>query len=141
MENGVIPVINENDSLSYNEIISKKKIFGDNDMLSAIVANFTKSGKLIILSDIEGLYDSNPKENPEAKLISRVEEIDDGILNLAGGTGSARGTGGMISKLDAAMYATEKGIDTLITLGKEPERIYDIIEGKKVGTLFVGKEG
>ena len=141
MENGVIPVINENDSLSYNEIISKKKIFGDNDMLSAIVANFTKSGKLIILSDIEGLYDSNPKENPEAKLISRVEEIDEEILNLAGGTGSARGTGGMISKLDAAMYATEKGIDTLITLGKEPERIYDIIEGKKVGTLFVGKEG
>ena len=62
-------------------------------------------------------------------------------MNLAGGTGSARGTGGMISKLDAAMYATEKGIDTLITLGKEPERIYDIIEGKKVGTLFVGKEG
>ena len=141
MENGVIPVINENDSLSYNEIISKKKIFGDNDMLSAIVANFTKSGKLIILSDIEGLYDSNPKENPEAKLISRVEEIDEEILNLAGGTGSAMGTGGMISKLDAAMYATEKGIDTLITLGKEPERIYDIIEGKKVGTLFVGKEG
>ena len=141
MENGVIPVINENDSLSYNEIISKKKIFGDNDMLSAIVANFTKSGKLIILSDIEGLYDSNPKDNPEAKLISRVEKIDEKVLSLAGGTGSARGTGGMISKLDAAGYATEHGIDTLIISGGKPESIYDIIDGKKVGTLFVGKEG
>ena len=141
MENGVIPVINENDSLSYNEIISKKKIFGDNDMLSAIVANFTNSGKLIILSDIEGLYDSNPKDNPEARLISRVESIDEKVLSLAGGAGSARGTGGMISKLDAADYAMKKGIDTLIILGKEPERIYDIIDGKKVGTLFVGREG
>lgn len=141
MENGVIPIINENDSLSYNEIISKKKIFGDNDMLSAIVANFTNSGKLIILSDIEGLYDSNPKDNPEARLISRVESIDEKVLSLAGGAGSARGTGGMISKLDAADYAMKKGIDTLIILGKEPERIYDIIDGKKVGTLFVGREG
>ena len=141
MENGVIPIINENDSLSYNEIISKKKIFGDNDMLSAIVANFIKSGKLIILSDIEGLYDSNPKDNPEAKLISRVEKIDEEVLSLAGGAGSARGTGGMISKLDAASYATGYGIDTLIIYVREPERIYDIIEGKKVGTLFTGKEG
>lgn len=141
MENGVIPVINENDSLSYNEIMSKKKIFGDNDMLSAIVANFAKACKLIILSDIEGLYDSNPKDNPDANLISRVEEIDENILSLAGGAGSKRGTGGMISKLDAANYATKKGIDTLIILGKEPEQIYDIIDGKKVGTLFVGKKG
>lgn len=140
MENGVIPIINENDSLSYKEIISKKKIFGDNDMLSAIVANFTKAGKLIILSDIEGLYDSNPKENSNAKLISRVETIDSKLQELAGGAGS-RGTGGMISKLDAAGYATERGIDVLITYGREPERIYDIIDGKKIGTLFVAKEG
>lgn len=141
MENGVIPIINENDSLSHNEIISKKKIFGDNDMLSAIVADLTRSAKLIILSDIEGLYDSNPKDNPEAKLISRVEKIDEKVLSLAGGAGSARGTGGMISKLDAAGFAAERGIDTLIILGKEPEKIYDIIDGKKVGTLFVGKKG
>ena len=141
MENGVIPIVNENDSLSYNEIISKKKIFGDNDMLSAIVANVIRSGKLIILSDIEGLYDCNPKDNPEAKLISRVENIDETVLSLAGGTGSARGTGGMISKLDAASHATENGIDTLIIYGREPEKIYDIIDGKKIGTLFVGKEG
>ena len=96
---------------------------------------------MIILSDIEGLYDSNPKDNPEAKLISRVEKIDEEVLSLAGGAGSARGTGGMISKLDAASYATGYGIDTLIIYGREPERIYDIIEGKKVGTLFTGKEG
>lgn len=140
MENGVIPIINENDSLSYNEILSKKKIFGDNDMLSAIVADFARAAKLIILSDIKGLYDSNPNENLKAKLISRVEVIDESLQKLAGGAGS-RGTGGMISKIDAAKYATEKGIDVLITYGREPEGIYDIIDGKKVGTLFVAKEG
>ncbi|MGP1434036.1 MAG: amino acid kinase family protein [Catonella sp.] len=71
----------------------------------------------------------------------RVEKIDENILSLAGGEGSKRGTGGMISKLDAANYATERGIDTLIILGQKPERLYDIIEGKKVGTLFVGRKG
>ncbi len=141
MENNVIPIINENDSLSYDEIMSKQKIFGDNDMLSAIVANFTRACKLIILSDIEGLYDSDPRENPAAKLISRVENIDSGTEKLAGGAGSARGTGGMISKIDAAKYATGHGIDMLIIYGREPEKMYDILEGKKVGTLFVAKEG
>lgn len=140
MEERIIPIVNENDSLSHTEIISKKKIFGDNDMLSAIVTNFTKAGKLIILSDIEGFYDKDPRKNSDAKLISRVEEINEETMKLAEGSGSARGTGGMISKLDAAKYAMDRGIDLLITYGREPERIYDIIEGKKVGTLFVGKE-
>ena len=140
LENGIIPIINENDSLSCKEILSTKKIFGDNDMLSAIVANFCKAGKLIILSDIEGLYDGNPTSDKNAKLVSRVEVIDEAVEGFAGGAGSARGTGGMISKIDAAKYATERGIDVLITYGGEPERIYDIIDGKKVGTLFVGKE-
>lgn len=137
MENGMIPIVNENDSVSHAEIESDKKIFGDNDMLSAIVANLCEADRLIILSDIEGLYDGNPKDNPQAKLIHEVYEISDEIHALAGDSGSNRGTGGMITKLEAAAYATEHGIDMHISHGKKPENVYQILEGKPVGTHFV----
>lgn len=140
LENHIIPIVNENDSVSHAEIESEKKLFSDNDMLSAYVAAFCGASKLVIFSDIDGLYDGNPQTNPEAQLISRVENITDELKSVASGSGSNRGTGGMITKLEAAEYATSKGIDVLITNGKKPEMLYDIIEKKIVGTLFVAKE-
>ncbi len=140
LENHIIPIVNENDSVSHAEIESEKKLFSDNDMLSALVAVFCNASKLIIFSDIEGLYDGNPQTDPSAKLISRVEEITDELKSVASGSGSNRGTGGMITKLEAAELATSHGIDVLITNGKNPERLYDIIDKKKVGTLFVARE-
>ena len=140
LENHIIPFVNENDSVSHTEIESDKKLFSDNDMLSALVAIFCNASKLIIFSDIDGFYDGNPQENPDAKLISRVEEITDELKSKASGSGSNRGTGGMITKLEAAELATSHGIDVLVTNGKNPEKLYDVIEKKKVGTLFVAKE-
>jgi glutamate 5-kinase len=140
LDNHIIPIINENDSISHTEIESDKKLFSDNDMLSAAVAVFCNAAKLIILSDIDGLYDSNPVTNPDARIISRVEQIDDKLRSIAGESGSNRGTGGMITKLDAAELATSHGIDVLIINGKKPELIYDIVDKKIVGTLFVGKK-
>ncbi len=140
LENHIIPIVNENDSVSHAEIESDKKLFSDNDMLSALVAIFCNACKLVIFSDIDGLYDGNPQTDPAAKLISRVEEIDDKLKSVASGSGSNRGTGGMITKLEAAELATSHGIDVLVTNGKNPEKLYDIIEKKKVGTLFVAKK-
>ena len=137
MENGMIPVVNENDSVSHAEIESEKKVFGDNDMLSAVVANLCEADRLIILSDIEGLYDSNPKDNPDAKLIHRVEEITDEIKGLGSGSGSNRGTGGMVTKLESAEYAITHGMDMHIAHGSDPDNIYRIMEGEPVGTHFV----
>ncbi|AOZ96531.1 glutamate 5-kinase [Butyrivibrio hungatei DSM 14810] len=139
LENHIIPIVNENDSVTHAEIESEKKLFSDNDMLSAFVAVFCNACKLIIFSDIDGLYDGNPSTDPNAKLISRVEEITTELKSIASGSGSNRGTGGMITKLEAAEYATAHGIDVLVTNGKNPEKLYDIIEKKKVGTLFVAK--
>lgn len=137
LENGMIPVVNENDSVSHAEIESEKKVFGDNDMLSAIVANLCEADRLIILSDIEGLYDGNPKEDKNARLIHRVEEITDEIRGLGAGAGSNRGTGGMVTKLEAAEYATIHGMDMHIAHGNDPENIYRIMEGKEIGTCFI----
>lgn len=139
LEMGIIPVVNENDSVSYTEIESEERLFGDNDMLSAVVAVLCKAKHLIILSDIDGFYDSDPRLHPQAKLISRIEQIDDSVYEMAGGAGSRRGTGGMRTKLQAATLATAQGIDTTITNGKNPEALYDILKRKAVGTLFVGK--
>ena len=139
LENGMIPVVNENDSVSHAEIESEKKVFGDNDMLSAIVANLCEADTLIILSDIEGLYDSNPHENPDAKLIHVVEDINDDIKELGSGSGSNRGTGGMVTKLEAAEYAVTHGMDMYIAHGQDPENIYRILEGEPAGTHFVKK--
>ena len=139
LEQGIIPIVNENDSVSYTEIESEDKLFGDNDMLSAVVAVLCKADLLIILSDIDGFYDKDPRLNKDAKLLSRIEEIDESTYELAGGVGSRRGTGGMRTKLQAADLATSNGIDVIVTNGKEPRVVYDIMDGKKVGTLFVGK--
>ena len=108
-------------------------------MLSAIVANLCEADSLIILSDIEGLYDSNPHENPDAKLIHVVEDINDDIKELGSGSGSNRGTGGMVTKLEAAEYAVTHGMDMYIAHGQDPENIYRILEGEPVGTHFVKK--
>lgn len=140
LEMGIIPIVNENDSVSYTEIQSEDRLFGDNDMLSAVVAVLCKAKRLIILSDIDGFYDSDPRLYPNAKLIGRIEQIDGQVTSLAGGAGSRRGTGGMKTKLQAATLASSQGTDTVITNGKKPEALYDIMNGKQVGTIFVGKE-
>ena len=137
LDQGIIPVVNENDSVSYNEIESDEKIFGDNDMLSAVVAVLCHADKLVILSDIDGFYDKDPRLSKNAKLISRIETIDESTYKLAGGAGSRRGTGGMRTKLQAADIATSQGIDVIVTNGSNTKALYDIVEGKKVGTLFV----
>ena len=134
---GVIPIVNENDSVCIEEIESEHKIFGDNDTLSAVVATLVKADLLVILSDIDGLYDSDPHTNPGAKLIPVVKEINDNIISLAGGTKSSLGTGGMITKLSAARAAGEEGIDTIITNGSRPQDLYTAAHGGEVGTRFM----
>ncbi len=140
LEMGVIPVVNENNSVSYTEIESEDRLFGDNDMLSAVVAVLCKVRRLVILSDINGLYDSDPQLHPNAKLIERIEQVDEHVHSFAGGTGSRRGTGGMKTKLQAAGLAVANGTDTIIINGKNPEAIYKIVKSHSIGTLFVGKE-
>lgn len=134
LELGVLPIINENDSIATEEIS-----IGDNDTLGAIVAVNSEADLLILLSDIEGLYDVDPHKNKNAKLIKEVKEITEEILALAGGKGSDLGTGGMTTKLHAAQIVIEHGIDMVITNGEKCENLYDIVEGKKVGTRFCAK--
>ena len=132
LELGALPVINENDTIATAEI----KV-GDNDTLGAIVACCTKADLLVLLSDIEGLYTADPRKDPNAKLIPTVEEVTPEVEALAGGVGSSLGTGGMATKLRAAKMVTAQGCDMVITNGEHPERLYDIAEGKDVGTRFV----
>lgn len=139
LEIGVIPVVNENDSVSYTEIESEERLFGDNDMLSAVVAVLCRAKRLVIFSDIDGLYDSDPRLHPDAKFIEYIEHIDDSVYALAGGAGSRRGRGGMITKLQAVFLATSQGIDTVITNGNNPQALYDIIDGANAGTMFAGR--
>ncbi len=131
LDKGIIPIVNENDTISTEELG-----FSENDTLSAIVAEIVGADLLILLSDIDGLYDKNPAEHRDAKIISRVEKIDDAIRLAAGGTGSARGSGGMSAKIAAAELAGENGINMLIINGSRPENIFDIFDGKVIGTLF-----
>ena len=139
LEMGVIPIVNENDSVSYTEIESEDRLFGDNDMLSSVVAVLCRAKRLVILSDIDGFYDRDPRLYPDATLIEQIDTIDENVCSLAGGAGSRRGTGGMRTKLQAAQLATSQGIDTIVTNGKRPEALYDIVKGGKAGTLFTGK--
>ena len=108
-------------------------------MLSAVVAVLCRARHLIILSDIDGFYDHDPRLYPNAKLIEQIDTIDDSVYALAGGAGSRRGTGGMRTKLQAAALATSQGTDTIVTNGKHPEALYDIVKGLHAGTLFPGK--
>lgn len=135
-----IPVVNENDSVCIEEIESEHKIFGDNDTLSAIVAVLVGADQLIILSDIEGLYDSDPHKNPDARLIPVVREINEEITSLAGGIGSSFGTGGMVTKLTAASIAMAAGIDTVITNGSDSRKLYIAAHNGKIGTRFIGRK-
>ena len=134
LELRVLPVINENDTIGTSEIR-----VGDNDTLAAIVANATNADLLILLSDIDGLYTANPREDPEARLIPVVSEITPALEALAGGEGSALGTGGMVTKIRAAKMVTERGCDMVIMNGANVALLYDLLEGKNVGTRFLGK--
>lgn len=133
---GVIPIVNENDTVSYEEINMITQ-FGDNDKLSAIVAGLAGASKLILLSDIDGLYDKNPQKYKDAKLIPLVTRIDDSLRAIAEGAGTERGTGGMATKLHAAEIAGEHGIEMTIINGANPQLLYDVVEGKQVGTRFI----
>ena len=135
LELGSLPIINENDTVATAEI----KV-GDNDTLGAIVARCVKADLLVLLSDIEGLYTADPRKDPSAKLIPVVEEVTPEIEALAGGVGSGLATGGMATKLWAAKMVAEVGCDMIITNGEHPEVLYDIAEGKAVGTRFIGKK-
>ena len=131
---GVLPIINENDTIATTEI----KV-GDNDTLSAITAVGAHADLLILLSDINGLYTADPHKNPEATLIPQVEVIDERIMELAGTAGTEFGTGGMVTKLHAAHICMDAGIDMIIANGSNPSVLYDIFDGKSAGTRFVGK--
>ncbi|NLP13717.1 MAG: glutamate 5-kinase [Clostridium sp.] len=141
LEMGIIPVVNENDSVAVDEIESGiHRVFGDNDSLSAIVAKLVKADLLIILSDIDGFYDCDPRANENSNLIPVIKEITPDVEKCAGGIGTSRGTGGMVTKLTAAKIATAAGINMVIANGDNPKVIYDIIEGKTIGSLFIGRD-
>lgn len=131
LEMGIIPIVNENDTVSTDEIE-----IGDNDNLSAMVAELVNADLLVVFSDIDGLYNGDPKTNENAEVIPVVTDIK-AVKNLAGGAGSKRGTGGMVTKLYAAERATEAGINMIIANGNKIEKLYDILNGKPTGTLFV----
>lgn len=135
IEFGALPIINENDTISTEEIE-----IGDNDTLGAIVATSVKADLLILLSDIDGLYTKDPRKNDDAKLIPEVHELTDEIMAMGEGKGSELGTGGMFTKLKAAKITTSEGIDMIIANGDNPNILYDIAEGKPVGTKFFGKK-
>ncbi len=130
---GVVPIVNENDTISTYEIE-----FGDNDSLSAYVSHIVNADMLVILTDIDGLYDSDPRINQDAKLISHVDKVTDELLAIAGGSGSNRGTGGMQTKLHAVSFVNKFGCDAVIVNGSNPEVLYEIAEGRPRGTFFKG---
>ena len=137
LDMNVIPIVNENDSVSAAEIEDEdSKVFGDNDTLSAIVAKLCDADLLILLSDIDGLYDSDPKTNENAKLLPKVDKLTPEIINMAGCAGTWRGTGGMMTKLSAAKIAMESGFDMVITNGNNMNNLYKIIAGEDIGTRF-----
>ncbi len=134
IELGTIPIVNENDTVSTDELV-----IGDNDTLGAIVAISVKADLLIILSDIDGLYTANPRTDKNATFIKTVNSVDDKLYLVAGGKGSSLGTGGMVTKLNAAKLCLNEKIDMIIANGNNPEILYDIIDGKDVGTRFTVK--
>ena len=142
LELGVIPVVNENDSVSSAEIETGKcKVLGDNDTLSAMVARLCGADLLILLSDIDGLYDADPRTHRSARLIHHVQAITPELEAAAGGAGTWRGTGGMTTKLHAAQLCLESGIDMVIANGSNMEAVYGIVAGQDVGTRFSARRG
>ncbi len=135
LDYGVIPIVNENDTVATDEIE-----FGDNDTLSAIVAELVRADLLILLSDIDGLYDVDPTQSTEASLITDIAKIDDQVTQMASGSNTKLGTGGMITKIEAARIATEAGIDMVIANSEAPEVLSKIINGERIGTHFWGKK-
>ena len=133
LELGVIPVVNENDTVATEEVS-----FGDNDTLSALVAVSVDAELLIILSDIDGLYTADPRTNPDAKLVREVRSLTPEILASGGGRGSGLSTGGMATKLAAARICMEHGTNMVICNGAQASVLYDVTEGKDVGTWFIG---
>ena len=132
---GVLPIINENDTVATDEIS-----IGDNDTLAALVATSIGADKLVLLSDIDGVYTADPHTDPDAKLIPVIKEVDDSILALAGNAGSSLGTGGMITKLQAAKICLTAGCTMIITNGTDPDNLYWIMDGEPVGTAFIPEE-
>lgn len=139
LNKGIIPIVNENDTVSIDELENIAK-FGDNDNLSAIVSVLINADVLIILSDIDGFYDKNPKENEDAQLIKQIDEITEEIEACAGGAGSSLGTGGMATKLVAAKKANKAGVDLVLANGEDPAIISEILSGEEIGTLFTAKK-
>ena len=134
LELGVVPVINENDTVATDEIV-----IGDNDTLAAMVAESVGANLLVLLSDIDGLYTADPHTDPTAKLLPVVRRVDDDIRSLAGVSSTDQGTGGMVTKLRAAEICLDCGCEMVIANGNEPTLLYDIVDGKPVGTRFVGE--
>lgn len=139
LEQGVIPIVNENDPVATDEIEGEKSI-GDNDTLSALVAKSVGADLLILLSDIDGFYTDNPKDNPDAKLIDQVDELDDSLMMRGKGSSTTLGTGGMSTKLKAAQIVMQEGIDMIIAQGEKPTLLYGILKGEAIGTWFRGKQ-
>ena len=131
LELDALPILNENDTVATDEIV-----IGDNDTLAAIVAESVQADKLILLSDIDGLYTADPHKDPNARLIHRVNKLDDSIYALAGVSAGLQGTGGMITKLKAAQICMGCGCAMVIANGSRPENLYDILDGKDIGTTF-----
>ena len=134
LELDALPIINENDTVATEELG-----IGDNDTLAAIVASSISADRLVLLSDIDGLYTADPHSHPDAQLIREVHTLDEKVLSLAGASGTNLGTGGMVTKLQAAKICMEAGCDMIITNGNHPDSLYSIIAGESVGTLFYGE--
>ncbi len=130
----IIPIVNENDTVGVSELEGHN--FGDNDTLSAVVATLVDADLLVILTDIDGLYDDNPRQNPNAKRIPYVHRITQEIRDLAGAAGTLRGTGGMATKVSAAELANEAGISCCVMSGVHPKQLYRLFDGAQIGTMF-----
>ncbi|WP_455126828.1 glutamate 5-kinase [Pseudoramibacter alactolyticus] len=134
MKRRIIPIVNENDPISTDEIEEER--FGDNDRLSAMTAALIEADGLIILSDVDGLYTGDPGKEAQAQRIDIVEKVTEKIMKLGGVSGSGLGTGGMVTKLKAARYAANHGLETIITSGSNVNVLYRIMDGEPIGTLF-----
>lgn len=138
LEMAIVPVVNENDTVAVEELDHQTK-FGDNDQLSAIVANIVGADMLIMLSDIDGFYDKNPTTNPDATLYHTISDVTEDVMAKAGGEGSAFGTGGMITKLKAARYLLQHNREMVLAKAEDLTIIFDILEGYEIGTYFTAK--